>query len=333
LIIRFKLFTSYHYTFNNIEFFFFKIEKTPLVKNQGNIKPRKGENKPKSKKPQELNISQFVTIKLEEEKSKPQVLPNNPYSLSFQQQVKVNKSQTDEKPNPLDSTAPSERRRKEREEPKKKKPSKIKSKILEERSVNQKIMEEYSANAFPKKSKKKVNEDEHFLNKLLHVRLVLKRSPLLISRCLPREYCTQICSNELDEIVKLLLVDLVRFQTRMKVTNPTKAKSKKRYFFGLREVLKLLKRGKIKGIIVAKNIESISAEGIFFFFKKKHKMVIIQSYLGGLNSLTQQILFLCEENEIPVIFSLSRKNLGMIQSNSQLIKFRKKKKKKKKSFQ
>ena len=94
-----------------------------------------------------------------------------------------------------------------------------------------------------------------------HVRLVLERSHQLLQASQPREYCTQLMSATLDESVRSLLGDLLRFQKRMRLTNPTKAKYRRRIVAGLREVAKNVARGKIKGIVVAKNIESINSAG------------------------------------------------------------------------
>ncbi|RUP49657.1 hypothetical protein BC936DRAFT_141922 [Jimgerdemannia flammicorona] len=53
----------------------------------------------------------------------------------------------------------------------------------------------------------------------------------------------------------------MRFQKRQLNINATKAKSKRRMYMGLREVLKHVKRGRIKCVIMARNIEQTTEEG------------------------------------------------------------------------
>jgi len=51
-----------------------------------------------------------------------------------------------------------------------------------------------------------------------------------------REYCNQIVNREIDEVCSLLLHEIVRFQDRMYHKNPIKAKARRRYVMGIREV-------------------------------------------------------------------------------------------------
>lgn len=98
------------------------------------------------------------------------------------------------------------------------------------------------------------------------VRLVLERSPqLLTDRSLVREYCVQMIANDLDNVVTKVLNDLIRFQQRMRQNNPTNAKSRRRLMYGLREVLGQARLGKLKAIVVAKNIEASIHNGIILF--------------------------------------------------------------------
>ena len=69
------------------------------------------------------------------------------------------------------------------------------------------------------------------------------------------------------------------------------AKVKLRYVSGLREVKRGVSAKTIKAVIVAPNID----EG---------------GFEGGLDENVSEILFKCEENEIDVIFALSRARLG-----------------------
>lgn len=76
-------------------------------------------------------------------------------------------------------------------------------------------------------------------------------------------YCTHITSEDLNACVELLLSELVRFQDRQFLINPTKAKAKRRYVCGLREVTKHLKLKRLKCIIVPPNLDKIQSTGTY----------------------------------------------------------------------
>ncbi|XP_065660125.1 selenocysteine insertion sequence-binding protein 2 isoform X3 [Hydra vulgaris] len=106
-----------------------------------------------------------------------------------------------------------------------------------------------------------------------------------------REYCNHLLSDEINNLTQSLLLDLIKYQDRVYHENRTKFKQKRRYVLGLREVLKHLKVKKLKAIIVAPNIERISCE-------------------GGIDDYLTNILSLCNEDSIPVIFAMNRHTLG-----------------------
>ncbi|XP_065067217.1 uncharacterized protein LOC135692826 [Rhopilema esculentum] len=108
-----------------------------------------------------------------------------------------------------------------------------------------------------------------------------------------REYCDQLLSKDIDQIVYKMLKDLRRFQTRAYIENPIKAKTKKRLVLGIREVARHLKMSRLKCVIIAPNLEKITNEGG------------IDSYLG-------KIIFDCKQFSIPVVYSMTRQILGMI---------------------
>uniref|UniRef100_A0A803J9A1 SECIS binding protein 2 n=1 Tax=Xenopus tropicalis TaxID=8364 RepID=A0A803J9A1_XENTR len=106
-----------------------------------------------------------------------------------------------------------------------------------------------------------------------------------------REYCSQVLSKDVDNCVMELLKELVRFQDRLFLKEPAKAKSKRRLVMGLREVLKHLKLQKLKCIIISPNCEKIQSK-------------------GGLDDTLQTIIsHACEQN-VPFVFALNRKALG-----------------------
>lgn len=106
-----------------------------------------------------------------------------------------------------------------------------------------------------------------------------------------RHYVHQELSDDLDEKVKFVLSELVRFQDRAKEQNPMKYAKLKRYCVGLREARRAITRSKCKGLIVAPNLETSSAE-------------------GGLDDTVEDVIELAREHEVPVVFALSRNRIG-----------------------
>ena len=74
-------------------------------------------------------------------------------------------------------------------------------------------------------------------------------------------YCSHVVTDEINSVVEALLLDLVRFQDRQHQKDPVKAKSKRRYVCGLREVHKHIEVGKIKCVIVPPNLDHIQSTG------------------------------------------------------------------------
>ncbi|KAK7095902.1 uncharacterized protein [Littorina saxatilis] len=106
-----------------------------------------------------------------------------------------------------------------------------------------------------------------------------------------REYCTQILDKDIDTCCTSLLHELVRFQDRMYHKDPTKAKGKRRVVLGLREVTKHLKLKKIKCVVISPNLEKIQSK-------------------GGLDEALNNILNMCQEQNVPFVFALGRRALG-----------------------
>ena len=74
-------------------------------------------------------------------------------------------------------------------------------------------------------------------------------------------YCNHMVKEEINTCVEHFLADLARFQDRMYLKDPIKAKAKRRYVCGLREVLKHLKLRKLKCVILPPNLDRIQSEG------------------------------------------------------------------------
>ena len=86
-------------------------------------------------------------------------------------------------------------------------------------------------------------------------------------------------SNELDETAKCFIQDLVRFQDRQFAKDPIKAKAKKRYVVGLREIKKFLQVRKISILLLAPDVEPVKVK-------------------GGLDDVITELISLAKENEV-----------------------------------
>ncbi|XP_075067230.1 selenocysteine insertion sequence-binding protein 2 isoform X2 [Mixophyes fleayi] len=231
--------------------------------------------------------------------------------------------------NPLDSSAPLVKKGKQREVPKAKKPTSLKKIILKEREQRKQLHTSQSEDTaqpvievspdsvecppecqtLPEQSppsphlhdmeKRRESADTITLidptSDLPDVTEVAVPHP---SSNLPkfhsrrfREYCSQVLSKEVDSCVTDLLKELVRFQDRLYLKDPVKAKAKRRLVMGLREVLKHLKLKKLKCIIISPNCEKIQSK-------------------GGLDDTLQTIINCACEQNVPFVFALNRKSLG-----------------------
>lgn len=217
--------------------------------------------------------------------------------------------------NMLDSTAPLVKRGKERETPARKKPSPLKKIILKEREEKKKARETTEADDIDKivddmdvvtsrandNAKDVIPEEVQSPSEDDKIKLVNGEgfapshheiAAKIHSRRF-REYCSQVQDKEVDSVASELLKELVRFQDRQFHRDPIKAKAKRRFVLGLREVSKHLKLRKLKCVIISSNVERIKSE-------------------GGLDEALQGIIALCQENEVPVVYALKRQSLGKV---------------------
>merc|ERR1711990_233550 len=159
-----------------------------------------------------------------------------------------------------------------RETPKQKKPTPLKRVILKERE------------------EKKTLRDQQ-ANLILEANSDVPALPPILDGIAGREYCDQVIDKQIDELASFILSELNRFYQRQLQKNQIKAKSKRRFVLGIREVFKHLKLNKIKCVVVSPNLEKIQSK-------------------GGLDDVLSQLLLYCEENQIPIVFALGRRALG-----------------------
>ncbi|KAG1654653.1 hypothetical protein FOA52_010281 [Chlamydomonas sp. UWO 241] len=105
--------------------------------------------------------------------------------------------------------------------------------------------------------------------------------------------CRQMITSELNTLVSELLLQIKVFQDQAWATNVVKAAAHHWYVCGLREVCKSVKLARARSVIIAPNIEQMYT-------------------VGGLDDHLQDILTMCGEQGVPVVFALTRKRLGQI---------------------
>jgi selenocysteine insertion sequence-binding protein 2 len=124
--------------------------------------------------------------------------------------------------------------------------------------------------------------------------VLMERFPMIVaghSRTY-REYCNQTINEEMNKEMKEFLAKLQGYQQRAWQQNPVKAtKLKRRLVVGFREVAKYVRLKKIRCIIIAPDIEKSQSD-------------------GGLESILAELIQLCQEQSVPILFTLRRRPLG-----------------------
>ena len=107
-------------------------------------------------------------------------------------------------------------------------------------------------------------------------------------------YVDHIITTEINEMVTSLLEKLISWQERTRQMDPMNAKRKKRIVCGMREATKAVSLGKVKGIIVAPNIQPI-------------KMSTTETAYP-----IDKIIQHCKSSQVPIIFALTRRKMGQL---------------------
>lgn len=142
-----------------------------------------------------------------------------------------------------------------------------------------------------KRKKKKKDGEEGEEKPKPEPQLKKEKPPPKLQSIEVRHYVHQNLSADLDAKVKEMLGELVRFQERAREKDPLKFAKLKRFCIGLREVARAVQRGKAKCLVVAPNLEVCETE-------------------GGLDDTVEDLVEACRDNDVPVIFALSRNRLG-----------------------
>ncbi len=108
-----------------------------------------------------------------------------------------------------------------------------------------------------------------------------------------RRYCNHVLSSKMDEVAVNLIKDLIRFQDKQHAKDPVKAKAKRRYVVGLREVSKFIKVNKVTLVLLAPDIEPVESK-------------------GGLNDFVAEMVSAAAAASVPVVFVMNRRKLGWV---------------------
>jgi selenocysteine insertion sequence-binding protein 2 len=103
----------------------------------------------------------------------------------------------------------------------------------------------------------------------------------------------QVKDAELNASAGAFLERLLAFQTRAYQRDPIRAKAKRRFVVGFREVGKTLDRNRARCVIIAPDIERIQSN-------------------GGLDDMVASIIESCKSQDLPVFFCLPRRLLGRV---------------------
>jgi ribosomal protein L7Ae-like RNA K-turn-binding protein len=146
-----------------------------------------------------------------------------------------------------------------------------------------------------------------------------------------RHCVNQLPTPELDALVVEMLSNLFRFQERLRLTSPAKAKAKRRLVMGIREVLRGLRAGNVKMVIAAPNIDTAAVTGATAAADAvttsgdtaaatdvaaldgsavAAAAVTDVVHTNPLDDTVAEILAAAAEREVPVVFALSKRRLG-----------------------
>ncbi len=100
------------------------------------------------------------------------------------------------------------------------------------------------------------------------------------------------CDEELNSVIKSLLMKLMKYQERARISDPSKARGpRRRIVFGLKETQRGLRLGNVKMVILAHDIDPCGAP-------------------GGLDNKVAEIIKLSNERNIPIVYGLNKKSIG-----------------------
>eukprot|EP00890_Picochlorum_soloecismus_P002293 jgi/Picsp_1/3064/NSC_01286-R1_f-box wd repeat-containing protein 7 len=111
------------------------------------------------------------------------------------------------------------------------------------------------------------------------------------------EYVDQIITEDINNLTQNFMTKLITWQERIKQIDPKNARKKRRLVAGIREASKFAKLGKLMLVIVAPNIQPLTAFSNNSYAPKYP---------------IDDLLATCRRNEVPIVFALSRKKMGKL---------------------
>eukprot|EP00746_Dinoflagellata_sp_MGD_P003285 gnl/MRDRNA2_/MRDRNA2_106384_c0_seq1.p1 gnl/MRDRNA2_/MRDRNA2_106384_c0~~gnl/MRDRNA2_/MRDRNA2_106384_c0_seq1.p1 ORF type:complete len:517 (+),score=135.97 gnl/MRDRNA2_/MRDRNA2_106384_c0_seq1:125-1675(+) len=132
--------------------------------------------------------------------------------------------------------------------------------------------------------------DDDKAPRAIHHASAHKVGHLQLKTCAPRDYVTQKLGSDLDRNVAMMLLHLRRLNDRHRSFEP-EMPPRRRFVVGIKEVFRGVRHGRVKCIIVAPDIEEMTSA-------------------GGLDEKVKDILRVGYEQDVPVIFALSRVRIG-----------------------
>jgi len=107
------------------------------------------------------------------------------------------------------------------------------------------------------------------------------------------KYVDQIITDDLNSLTQNFVAQLIVWQERIKQIDPKNARKKRRLVAGIREASKFAKIGKLVLVIMAPNIQPLTASS-----PPKYPI--------------DELIATCRQHGVPIVFALSRKKMGKL---------------------
>ncbi len=133
-------------------------------------------------------------------------------------------------------------------------------------------------------------------------------------------YVTHVITEDLNAKASAFLIKLIEWQARTKEMDPMNAKRKRRWVCGMREAAKAVRLGKVRGLIVAPNVQPLEVDrGQDQEHGGGHGQERGQGQGQGQGQgravrqyPVDGILRDAQEHDVPVVFALTRRKMGKL---------------------
>jgi len=117
-------------------------------------------------------------------------------------------------------------------------------------------------------------------------------------------YVTHVITEDLNAKASAFLVKLIEWQARTKEMDPMNAKRKRRWVCGMREAAKAVRLGKVRGLIVAPNVQPLEVDRGQDQGQGQGRAVREYPVDGILRD--------AQDHDVPVVFALTRRKMGKL---------------------